>query len=81
MRLKLKIDRFGKVHAVYSDAHAGLIDKAAHVEITRASNVEPDPRGGWSATMKDGTVLGPFRLREDALAEEVRYLDGILFPS
>jgi hypothetical protein len=80
MRLKLKVDKSGKVHAVYSDAHAGLIDKAAHVEITRASAVEPDPRGGWTATMKDGTKLGPYRLRSEALEAEVQYLDSVLFP-
>ena len=30
---------------------------------------------GWLATMNDGTKIGPFRLRETALAAEVDYLE------
>ena len=69
----------GKVTAIYSDDLADLAGKAAHVEIRRASAVEPTPDGQWAATMNDKTVLGPFRLRSEALAAEVAYLESKLF--
>lgn len=69
----------GKVTAIYSDDLAGLKAKASRVEIRRASAVEPTEDGQWTATMNDGKVLGPFRLRSEALAAEVQYLDSILF--
>ena len=79
-KLKLLVRTDSTVQAIYSDELAPLIDKASHVEVRRASFVEPDPDGGWTATMQDGTKLGPFRLRSEALAAEIRYLDSKLFP-
>jgi hypothetical protein len=78
MKLKMSLQD-GKVKAIYSDDLADLASKASRVEIRRASAVEPAPEGGWAATMTDGTVLGPFRLRSTALAEEVKYLESKLF--
>jgi hypothetical protein len=69
----------GKVTAIYSDDLADLAGKASRVEIRRASHVEPTSDGQWAATMNDGTVLGPYRLRSEALAEEVKYLESKLF--
>lgn len=69
----------GRVTAIYSDDLADLAGKASRVEIRRASAVEPTEDGQWSATMNDGTVLGPYRLRSEALAEEVKYLESKLF--
>ena len=75
---KLKIAD-GKITAIYSDLHADLMAKGT-ATVRRASAVEPTEDGtGWTATMNDGTVLGPFRLRQTALDEEVRYLDAKLF--
>lgn len=78
MKLKMSLQG-GKVTAIYSDDLAGLIDKATSVQVRRASAVEPSEDGGWTATMTDGTVLGPYRLRQTALDEEVKYLESKLF--
>jgi hypothetical protein len=75
---KLSISRSGSITAIYDDAHADLMAKGT-AQVRRASNVEPAPQGGWLATMTDGTVLGPYRLRSTALAEEVKYLESKLF--
>jgi hypothetical protein len=72
----------GKVLAVYSDDLADLKAKATTVQIRRVSFVEPTPDGQWTADMSPvapGVVLGPFRLRSEALAAEVQYLDSKLF--
>jgi hypothetical protein len=46
------------------------------VRLRRASHVEPDAAGRWSADLSPvrGPVLGPFRLRGEALAAEERWL-------
>jgi hypothetical protein len=46
------------------------------VRVRRASHVEPDAAGRWSADLSPvgGPVLGPFRLRGEALAAEARWL-------
>lgn len=82
--LRLSIDQSGVIEAIYSDDLAGLCELGA-ATITRASNVEPYARedwaaGGWAATMANGVVLGPYRLRSEALAAEVAYLEARLFP-
>ena len=65
----------GAVAALYSEA----IDLAAlgTLVIRRASHVEPDARGGWSADLSPvaGPVLGPFPSRSAALAAEVAWLE------
>jgi hypothetical protein len=86
--MKLSISRDGTITAIYSDSLAPLIEGAANVAITRASNVEPDQFGQWWATMhasandriNPGRVFGPFKLRSEALAAEVAYLEARLFP-
>lgn len=76
--MKLAIHN-GRITAIYSDELAGLIEQAKTCSIRRASNVEPTADGQWEARMvDDGVVLGPFRLRGDALAAEVRYLEDQL---
>ena len=72
--LKLLIEPDGEITAIYSDVLAPLISEG-RAEISRASNVEPDPRGGWTATMRDGALIGPFNLRQTALDAEVDYLE------
>ena len=74
---KLSVSESGRATFIYDDAHADLI-ALGDATITRVSSVEPS-EGGWAATMKDGTVLGPYRLREEALRAEVAYLDSVLF--
>jgi hypothetical protein len=69
----------GIVRHVYNDDLAGLFDDYVRdEETTRASHVEPDGLGGWTADMtpvaKKKVVLGPFRLRSEALDAEVAWL-------
>jgi hypothetical protein len=49
--------------------------------IRRASHVEPDPRGGWTADMSpsNGPKLGPCPLRSTALWWEIQWLNKKLF--
>ena len=80
--LKLLIETTGEITAIYSDALADLCDEGT-ATITRASHVEPvvleNPAGevmsGWAATMNNGIMIGPFRLRSEALEAEVTYLE------
>ncbi len=77
--LKLAIEPGGAIVAIYDDSLAGLIEQG-HVDIARVSDVEPYDNGGWLAVMRrDGARLGPFRLRAEALAAEVDYLNARLF--
>ena len=66
----------GSVRAVYAEA----IDLASlgAADVTRASHVEPDGRGGWTADLSPvgGPVLGPFPRRSEALATEVAWLEA-----
>jgi len=75
---KLLIKADGEITAIYSDALAEFFAEGK-AETTRASHVEPSPDGGWTAAMVDGPTLGPFRLRSEALAAEMAYLEQSLF--
>ena len=73
--MTLYVDASGVTRCVYGesiDLHAMGIP---HVE--RASHVEPDGDGGWSADLGPvgGGRIGPFPLRSHALAAERRWLD------
>jgi hypothetical protein len=73
--LKLKISSNGTITAIYDDSLAGLL-ACGHTTITRASAVEPS-QGGWTADMspiEPGCVLGPYKLRSEALDAEVAWL-------
>lgn len=65
----------GKATFVYDDDLVGLLNEG-RAEIRRASHVEPTGEGGWSADMTPvgGPVLGPFPLRQEALAAEVSWI-------
>ena len=69
------IDSSGRIRTVYSDALAPTLAKLGAVSIARASMVEPGA-GGWLADLAAvrGPVLGPFALRAEALAAEVKWL-------
>lgn len=68
-------DDEGRLHFIYDDRIA-FLNQLGDSETKRASNVEPDGHGGWTADMAPvgGPVLGPFALRGDALSAEVEYL-------
>lgn len=61
------------------DERLDLSDLGA-VSIRRASNVEPDQDGQWTASMAPvlGPVLGPFPKRSQALSAEVAWLENNL---
>ena len=65
----------GDARAIYDES----IDLSAlgAVEVRRASHVEPDGAGGWYADLSPvgGPVLTGFRLRSEALAAEVAWLE------
>ena len=72
--MDLIVNPSGAVSAIYAEA----IDLATLGTLTvrRASHVEPDEQGGWSADLApvNGPVLGPFPYRSAALAAEVAWL-------
>ncbi len=72
--MDLVVDPAGRVTAIYSEE----LDLAAlgPPQITRASHVEPDGAGRWTADLGPvgGPVLGPFALRSTALAAEHAWL-------
>jgi hypothetical protein len=73
--MNLIIERNGHVRGVYGEA----LDLAAlgHLQITRASHVEPNEEGRWLAdlTPVGGPVLGPYEKRSEALEAEVAWLE------
>lgn len=73
--VRLRIDPEGQVTTIYSDEAAPMLQALGPVAITRASHVEP-ASGGWTADMRPvgGPILGPFALRGEALAAEVKWL-------
>lgn len=76
--LKFLINTKGQIQFIYSDDVASLL-KEGEASITRVSNVEPTSDGFWQATMMDGTKLGKHKLRAQALAEEVSYIETRMF--
>lgn len=75
----LSIENGGVITAIYNDDLEPLMAQAKICAIERASHVEPTSDAKWAATMTDGTVLGPYTLRSEALAAEVAYLESKLF--
>ena len=72
--MELVVGADGTARCIYDEA----LDLRAlgKLQITRASHVEPDAEGYWSADMgpSGGPVLGPFRSRKDALGAEREWL-------
>ncbi|MDG3005461.1 hypothetical protein [Paludisphaera mucosa] len=74
--MQLVVDPRGVVRAVYSET----IDLASlgRPAILRASRVEPDAEGRWTADLArvGGPALGPFAFRREALEAEVAWLEA-----
>lgn len=71
----------GKITAIYDDRIADFL-ASGKTTITRASQVEPHPDGGWIADMSpsgEDVILGPFPLRQQALDAECEFLKAKLF--
>ena len=80
--MQLVVQPTGQVRCLYGEA----VDLAAlgTLHVQRASHVEPDAHGRWTADLRhvDGPLLGPFTLRSEALAAEQRWLEqNWLIPS
>jgi hypothetical protein len=73
--MNLIIGRNGSVRGIYGEEIA--LDALGPLKIDRASHVEPDQHGRWSADLSPvgGPVLGPFDRRSEALAAEVEWLE------
>jgi hypothetical protein len=69
------IDNDGTIRFIWTDDLADLINEG-RATTRRASHVEPTNDGQWTADMAPvgGPVLGPYRLRGEALAAEVEWL-------
>lgn len=54
--------------------------QASQYEVKRASHVEPNENGEWTADMSplNGPVLGPFTTRAAALKAEAEWIDARL---
>jgi len=57
------------------------LNEIGKLDIKRASHVEPNSNGQWTADMGpiNGPILGPFETRTQALEEEVKWLEQNLF--
>ncbi len=64
----------GVARCVYAE-HIDLA-RLGEVGVSRASHVEPDASGQWTADLSPvgGPVLGPFDRRSDALTAETKWL-------
>lgn len=76
----LRIEPDGTVLALYSDELEPLLKvllTQGKGTITRASHVEPNSAGGWTADLSpvDGPMLGPFPTRAAALAAETAWIE------
>jgi hypothetical protein len=71
----LIVESSGEVRAIYSDRINAILTQVGAMKIKRASNVDPED-GKWFAdlSLSGGPKLGPFNLREDAIAAEVNWL-------
>ncbi len=74
--MQLIIEASGKVRAIYSEAIP--LATLGSPSITRASHVEPNPDGCWSADLSPvgGPILGPYPSRSVALDGEVAWLEA-----
>lgn len=76
----VRVNADGTLAFVWDDELAELLELGP-ATVTRASHVEPTADGQWTADLAPmgGPVLGPFRLRREALAAEVSEVESQLF--
>jgi len=74
---KILISDTGVVSFIYADELRGILKQGVS-DIKRASTVEPDASGGWSADLSPvfGPILGSFETRSEALSAEVKWLEN-----
>lgn len=81
----LFVSNSGEIKGIYDETFSSLYSQG-NLEIKRASHVEPcviDSATMWEADMSPsgGPVLGPFLLRSEALAAEVKWLNENILES
>ena len=73
--MELVIGKDGNIKAIYDE----MIDLRSFgtISLTRASHVEPDGSGNWTADLNPvhGPKLGPFTQRSEALRAELHWLE------
>ena len=72
---KVRIYPDGTIQMIYTDALD--LSRIGRAKTSRASHVEPTEDGRWTADLSPvgGPTLGPYRLRSEALAAEVQWLN------
>jgi len=71
----------GTAKSVYSEKiDLNELGKVAH---NRASHVEPNENGEWIADLSPvgGPTLGPFKLRSEAIQNEIEWIETKIFSS
>ena len=70
----LVVERNGNVRLIYDETIN--LHCLGDPIVRRASYVEPVERGGWIAdlSLMNGPILGPFKMRGEAIEKEVRWL-------
>lgn len=73
--MQFRIAPNGRIKMIYSDQFLSLLNEGV-ASVSRASHVEPCHTGGWTANLAPvcGPILGPFTLRSEALAAEIKWL-------
>ena len=73
-KIVLKLSKDGTVHGLYNE----VVDfrSLGHVNTRRISNVEwSDEKQEWEVLLADGTVLGYYKDRSEAIRQEITYLN------
>lgn len=75
--MKIIINPEGNVRHVHVDALIEMDLRLGDRRVARASHVEPDEDGYWTADLSPvgGPVLGPFVTRAEALACELNWIE------
>ena len=78
--MQLMIRPNGTVHCLYGEELD--LHQIGSLAIARGSHVEPDATGQWTADLSpvNGSMLGPFSSRSDALAAERQWLETHWLP-
>jgi hypothetical protein len=72
----IRFSEDGTAQAIYSEEiNLNELGKVTH---SRASHVEPDENGEWVANLSpiNGPKLGPFKLRSEAIKNEIDWLEN-----
>ena len=78
--MEILITPDGNIRHIYSDELTGVFTEDGTVNTFRASHVEPAKNEGWTADMAPmgGPVLSGFKLRQEALDAETRWITNYL---